>query len=209
MKLNEILLVNDQLKKPFQLSDIDQNTGQQIGTSENIPLWKYQTIKHDKQIVYALKINDELVTFIVGVPRQYDKPYFQVQQVWTDPAHRGKGYAPALYVTLIRKFHLALISDVEQTVGGKKVWDKLRTMVNVRVFDDKTRQFVDNITDKKLYSFKRYRLIAEHEEIFGNEGWLEQHGKYVDETSFEWYIPTILRDHEIFTHKNESELYDE
>lgn len=198
MRLDEIVLVGDQHSKGFSLSDIDFSTGSQIGTAENIPVWKYSTVTK-QQVVYALKVNDEIVTIIVGTPQKLDKPYLSVQRTWTSPAHRGKGYAPALYAALVRKFHIALISDKEQSLGGKKVWDKLKTMVNVKVFDSETRKFVDNVPDTEVYSSDRYYLIAEHEEVFGNEVWLEQNGVYVDNTLFEWCLPSIVRDYVIFT----------
>lgn len=198
MNLDEITMVSDQQSKGFDLSDIDLSTGAQIGTAENIPVWKYFTT-NKQQLAYALKINNDIVASIVGTPQKLDKPYFNVQRTWTNPAHRGKGYAPALYAALVRKFHIALISDKEQSLGGKRIWDKLKTMVTVRVFDSETRKFVDNVSDADVYASDRYYLIAEHEEVFGNDVWLEQNGTYVDDTLFEWYSPSILRDYVIFT----------
>lgn len=197
MKLTEIVMVNDQHKQPFDQSSILQNTGKQIGTAENIPVWKFSTTD-SKQVVYALVVNDTLLSLIVGTPLQLDKPYLIIQQTWTHPSHRGKGYAPALYVALVEKFNLVLISDSKQTPGGRKVWNKIRQMLKVRVFDNETKQFVDGLSDNEIYSNARYRLIAEHEGLF-SDAVLNEHGEYVDDTEFERQVPSILRDHTIFT----------
>ena len=198
MKLNEIVLIGGTVDKGFTISDIDVQSGQQIGTAENIPLWKYKLIR-GTQIAYALKVGDKLACIIIGTPRQLGKPYLQIQRTWTHPEFRGKGYAPALYVALVRKFHIALISDKEQSLGGKKIWDKIKTMITVRVFDNKTKQFVDGMTDDEVYSSDRYFLIAEQEEVFGN-AILKQHGVYVDSDMFEQYIINVLDDYVVFTH---------
>jgi hypothetical protein len=197
MKLDEIVLIGGNLAKGFNTSNIDLASGQQINTAENIPLWKYDLIRGN-QIAYALKVGEKLACIIVGVPLQLDKVYFQIQRTWTIPEFRGKGYAPALYIVLVRKCHLALISDKEQTIGGKKIWDKIKTMITVRVFDNKTRQFVDGISDDEVYSSDRYFLIAEQQEIFEN-AILKQHGEYVDNSKFEQRIISMLDDYIIFT----------
>jgi hypothetical protein len=197
MKLDEIVLIGGNVAKGFNTSNIDLASGQQINTAENIPLWKYHLIRGN-QIAYALKVGEKLACIIVGVPLQLDKAYFQIQRTWTIPEFRGKGYAPALYIALVRKCHLALISDKEQTIGGKKIWDKIKTMITVRVFDNKTRQFVDGISDDEVYSSDRYFLIAEQQEIFEN-AILKQHGEYVDNSKFEQRIISMLDDYIIFT----------
>jgi hypothetical protein len=197
MKLHEIKMVSDQTIKGFSLSDINLESGVQIGTAENIPLWKY-TARDPHQNAYALRMGDEFVAIIVGTPHKLDKPYLIIQRTWTNPKYRGNGYAPALYVALVRKFHLALISDAEQSPGGRKIWDTIRSMVTVRMFDNETRQFVTDISDQELYSTERYRLIAESTDFFDNI-LLKESGKYVDDQLFERYLPTILNDYYIFT----------
>ena len=197
MKLDEIVMVNNQSEQPYNFDNITQQSGKQIGTAENIPVWKFST-SDPKQVAYALVLDGSIVSIIIGTPLQLDKSYLMVQQTWTDPTHRGKGYAPALYVALVEKFNLALISDKKQTPGGKQVWNKIRQILKVRVFDNTTRQFVDGLTDAEIYSDERYRLIAEHEGLFNN-ALLNEHGKYVDESKFERHITSILKDHTIFT----------
>jgi hypothetical protein len=76
-----------------------------------------------------------------------------------------QGYATALYVSLVKKYNMKLISDDKQTEYGRKLWNSISKVLNVQVHDNQTDTLLprNTVQDADIYNSHpdRYLLIAE------------------------------------------------
>jgi hypothetical protein len=169
MKLTEIHLVGNHDTKRYTYSDFDVADSTDIGFSEGGTIIRKSVNTKDQRIImYSLHDkNSELLSSVVG----YFYPhagveYFVVLDVFTIDIHRRKGYATALYVSLVKKYGVKLMSDKHQTEGGKRLWDNINNVLNVNVLDVATGNKIPRaeISDQEIYldHADSYLLIAEH-----------------------------------------------
>lgn len=171
MKVYEILNTTQHLKKRFKLSDIDRTKEKYIGDAEgSLQIWEYG-VKNSKSTLFVLTQKDKSpLSYLMGEFVKFQNAdYLIVQDVFTTKDNLKKGYASALYYSLITKHHYKIISDKEQTADGRRLWSSLRKRIKAKIYDNHAKKFYDDdgtIPEADLYSNftdvgMRYRLILE------------------------------------------------
>lgn len=155
--------------KRYSLTDFGTNEKTHIGYSEGgTTIYKLVHPKDSRVLLYALyDKSEEFVSGVVGYNSSVKNvKYFCVLDVFTPTTHRQKGYATALYVSLVKKYGIKLISDKNQTPDGRKLWDRISKILQVKVLDVETDDLVsrEKVTDDEIYNTQkdRYLLVAEH-----------------------------------------------
>lgn len=168
MKLDEITLVDGHGNKNFNISEFDINNGERIGYSEGGTIITKSHHNIDSRLI-LFSLTNENNLFLSGVVGYFfpfnGREYFLINDVFTSREQRNKGYATALYTSLVRKYHVKLMSGKTQTKDGKLLWDRLSKVLTVNVYDAKTKTTVprNQISDDDIYVNEpdRYILLVE------------------------------------------------
>lgn len=191
MKLEEITKIASQSSGGFNLSDFDTQNAVQIGTAENLPIYHFKGGQKDPALeAYAIKIDDQFVSVLIGKKGTLNGPAFFIHRTYTIPSMRNKGLVSSLYSALYSKYHIRLVGDTEQSPETISVWKKLSQILPVKVFDPSKKQIVDlsTISDTDLYNpALNLRFILEDME-------LQENFKFPSKAS------NILEDYVIYTH---------
>lgn len=171
MKLDEIHLVGSHDFKRYSYEDFDADNSTKIGFSEGGTVIRRSVARKDARVVmFSLHDTDgELLSSVVGYPHTIDQTeYFVVLDVFTASNYRRKGYAIALYTSLVKKYGLKLMSDKKQTSDGKDLWSAIGQVLDVSVLDASTGEKLSRseVPNQQVYITEpdRYLLIAEHTE---------------------------------------------
>ena len=165
MKLDEILLVANTAKGNANI--VKRRIDQAKHIKDDI--YSFDVLNHD---FFCIIIKGELKAFLHGskVNVRTLSNSFVVKEVWVHPSHRRSGYASQLYSYVYNDLGYTVISDIEQTLGGKAIWKSLRKQFgdDVMVYDDVIHTLIkfDTIPEEELYRSnsvdnldKRYRLV--------------------------------------------------
>lgn len=117
-------------------------------------------------VIYGLFDGDELVCSVYG--RMVGK-YFEIGDTYTYPGFQRKGYATSLYVNLITKYSIPLMSGSSQTELGWRLWQTLRTRNLVKILDTVSSTIIiddGSIPDSAIYTVSdltgdRFRFVSE------------------------------------------------
>jgi len=170
MKLDEIRLVRSGYRnKRYKLTDFNIENGIVFGYSEgDTVIIKTPSPKDSRVILFALCNSQQ--AFLSGVVGYFcdwqGTEYFIVLDAFTPEPLRHKGYATALYTSLVKKYNIKLMSDKEQTDDGKRLWTGISKILNVQVLDATNNTLLprNQVSDDAIYINEpdRYLLIAEH-----------------------------------------------
>lgn len=190
MKLSEILRVPQHNNKRYNISSFDLKNKEKMGHSEgSLVIYRMTNMTDRNLILYGLYDKNILLSSIIGVFFSLDgMNTFAIKDAFTPIEYQKKGYATALYSYLVKYLNLKLLSDAEQTPNGERLWNSIRKVLPVKIYDTATRKIVDpgNVPDKEIYTFdadkNRYLFIVESwllEDIVGipriHEGLLEKY----------------------------------
>jgi len=165
MKLDEILLVSNTAKGNANI------VRQRIGQAKHIKddIYEFSVMNHD---FFCILDKGNLIAFLHGskVNIKFLPNSFVINEIWVDPKFRNKGHALSLYRYLYVDLEYTVISDTQQTLGGKKIWDSLRQQFgdDVVLYDNENNSIVksDSVPKEDLYCNntkdnldKRYRLV--------------------------------------------------
>lgn len=163
MKLGEILITaTPSDSKRWDPTKYDLSSRVKLGPSE-MGLDIY-TISHGVMVMYALFKQDTYIASVCGHP--WDN-YFVIVDTYVVPEFRRMGYITTLYIDLIKRYNIKLMSDIEQTPNGKLIWDALKRRCNISSYNMNTTEILPvDSTPGDIYSYYpddgyRYRLIAE------------------------------------------------
>jgi len=202
MSLAEILRSPQHKNKRFSLSSFDLEHKQKIGYSEwDLVVYQAHTKSDPEVFLFGLFEKDILLTAVIGKFFMLDgAKTFTIKDVFTPTGYRMKGYVTALYSFLIKDMKLRLLSDVEQTPSGEKLWKSIRKIFPVKIYDKATRKVLEptDVSDDEIYTYdeskNRYLFIVES---WLTEGMLE--------------IPTvsgdILKKYQFYTHPSKYGAY--
>jgi predicted GNAT family acetyltransferase len=204
MKIHEITLVTGHINKRFNISDFDIANGMRIGYSEGGTLIiKIHALIDNNIIMYALydKSQTQLLSCVIGQYRDINNiKYFSIGDVYTPTEVRKQGYASALYKSLVKKYNIKLLSDIEHTESGRQIWNSIGRVLTISVLDTNTGKMFtrEQIPDNIVYSrvLNSYVLIAEHK-ITGT----------IDMMGMRSNFDGILEDYRIYTHSENLGLY--
>ena len=166
--LSEIVTVPSHTYKRFQLSDFDLKNSTRIGYSEGDTVIIKALAFNSDEYIYALYSSQrQFLSGVVGRDVMHNGyHYFMIEDVYTPVDKRMQGYASALYKSLVKKYNIKLISDIEQTIYGKKLWASIGKVLDIKVWDSSTNRIIprNQISDDDIYINHpdRYQLLAEH-----------------------------------------------
>ena len=151
MKLTEITKIVQQPSPGFSFDDF--NIVKQIGTAENIPLFRLEHKKDTEYQGYALQKDGQFVSAMVGRWGTLDGDAFFIERTYTVPSERNKGLITSLYQALYRKYKIRLISDIKQSPETISVWKKLAGVLPVKVIDTENKKILSlkDVSDEQLY----------------------------------------------------------
>lgn len=164
MKLNEIMKLNTYEPDLAVLDAIITNPSRTaIDHTEN-------------KVVYRTELNGNTIFDIDGQAMLVGKMFkfknndaYRVGYIVVRPEARRKGYATALYVSLVNRLRLTLVSDDHLTDGSLAVWRAVAKVCHVKSFNQRTgeersidtvEQAVDNTLDTLLIA-RNESLIPE------------------------------------------------
>lgn len=87
--------------------------------------------------------------------RKLNSDFYQVDKVATNESHAGKGLAHKLYRKIILD-GIKLMSDTEQSPGGKRIWLELARMSDVKIYGIDYNQTPPVYTDVRIDNNKLY-----------------------------------------------------
>lgn len=131
-----------------------------------LKVYRVNTKQPTNYIMYALFCDGELGVFVIGILNGVD---FTISATETIAEYRRRGFASALYISLINKVGLRLHSDGGQTEDGWALWQFIRKHANITIIDTidhNTYKDDGTIPDNHLYTDSpfigpRFKLIAE------------------------------------------------
>jgi predicted GNAT family acetyltransferase len=154
MKINEIINVYG---GGIRIDRINRNEEQYLGKIENFEFYKTQ---NENLIIYHVVDNNEVVAAVAGIIVNKNEIYFQIKGTFVKESYRGNNLALKMYYEIKRIDNIRLMSDIEHSVYGKNLWNKLSKSFKVQVLDLNTDEIVsDNIND--AYTDPNYVLITE------------------------------------------------
>lgn len=159
MKLHEIAKISRYEPDPSALDRVVQDPNRQlVDTIENKPVYK---TKIGNQTIFDI----DGQAMLVGVEFSYDgKPAYRIGQLLTKPESRGKGYASALYKSLVVRQRIAAVSDDSLTDGSIAVWRSLAKVCKVKALRKSTGQVIDiSSVDDVVNGDPDLLLMAIHE----------------------------------------------
>lgn len=170
MKIDEILRVRaTQGVKP---DTFDIKNAKEAGFMEGREVWVMD--EPNGHEMYAFIENNIIISSIVGKMANYKGiKYFILVDTQTLPEYQKKGLATSLYMFLVERKKIRLLSDREQTSGGENLWDNLKKQFpdRVKVVDMETGKiepfsrnnynkiYIDGSTNSPLSD--KYRLVLE------------------------------------------------
>lgn len=170
MKLHEILNIPMQNSNRIPDGEFDLSNKIQVCTSENYPVFKTISKSNQNLMMYILANKQDttkIISYIIGLNVKLDnKIYFQIEDAKTYNEYQNKGFMSALYLALLNKLNIPIISDSQQSPPMKKLWGKSKLVLDVSNLKILNRSDVPedeiytNIQDKQIYA--RYRLIYEN-----------------------------------------------
>jgi len=164
--LNEILKISAR-DLGFSLSQFDLAKAKQVSVSEGgIPILRIPTIDRSALLMFALKVDDSLISQLVGeFHKIFGEEYFIIGRSWTNLEFQGRGYMTALYSLLVRNLKIKILSDKEQSPAAIRLWKTLAARHKVKVLVVRTgekinlKDFSDGVyTDSELDA-DNFRLV--------------------------------------------------
>jgi len=161
LKVTEVESVQ---KSIIPLDKIDINSGRKIGIVDNFDLVKSEL--SDSTVYFLIdgeNIIGAVITKIVETPRL--ETYLQTVRVYITQEHRGKNLAIKMYYYIKHFEDMNLMSDIQQTSEGEKLWQALDSKFDVGVMDTNTGEVVSsNIKD----AYKKDSLVLVTETKFNS-----------------------------------------
>ena len=171
MFLDEIHKSPQHSVRRLQLTDVKFNTKILIGPAEGwLNIYKVKTKDPTAYIYYLANENksDDMLSYVMGIDYTlHGTQYFIIGDAFTSENNQKKGYASALYYSLVKKYNVKILSDKAQTPHGKALWDNLRKKISAKIINVSTGEIYpdDNtITQDELYTndgIDKYRLVLE------------------------------------------------
>lgn len=168
MKLSEIVLVAPQSETVLKSYIPLISNEKELGKSESFNVFKGQI---DGMIAYVARTLDgEFMGYAIGQNvKIVNKLFFQPKYTYFLSKFRSKGFATALYLFIVKKLDIPIVSDGEQTKYGRQMWVALaKGSGKCSVYDSETDSIValNSVDQDKLYSIDpkigdRYHLVLE------------------------------------------------
>jgi hypothetical protein len=154
MKINEINEITNVYGGGIRLDKIPREKEHHLGKIENFEFYK---LGEYPLTIYYLVDNFNIIAAVAGT---IFNSYFQIKGTSVKEGYRGNNLALKIYYEIKQKENLRLMSDVEHSVSGKRLWEKLSKSFKVQVYDMNTGQIIsDNISD--AYTDPSYVLVTE------------------------------------------------
>ena len=100
--------------------------------------------------------NETEVICVVGASVQNTKSnsYIQIHGVYINPEYKHKGLGLLTYDSIKNAEHMNLMSDFEQTLDGKKLWERLNSVFDIAVLNISTEEKIsDDINDAYVWYY--------------------------------------------------------
>jgi hypothetical protein len=127
-----------------------------IGTLDNFPMFMIKGQLGQVHICVYDSVSKKCVLFM---DLTKSKSFYQVAGLAIAPSYAGHGIPLKLYKFLLNK-GFSIMSDESQTIGGKKIWDKLRNDPDFEVKAYDPRNQLSMPIDNTIYSDDDLVLIA-------------------------------------------------
>jgi hypothetical protein len=127
MRIREIITVH---ASPFDLRRIHRRGEVLVNyNSSGIDGYKFYKNQQDGFIIFYLVDGNDI---IAGIISQLYKNYIQIKRIHVKEKYRGNKLGVKMYHGIIYSEYKNLISDIEQTSNGKKVWKDISDIIPVK-----------------------------------------------------------------------------
>jgi hypothetical protein len=167
VKLDEIVLIAHQNENQLKSYINHIYDEKEIGKSEGFTIF-LGTIDGMEAFVSRAEDGSFIGYVIGGYVSLLNKKYFRPKYTYFDIGFRGKGYASATYIFIVKKMDTPIISDGEQTKFGRDLWKSLKNKIPCKVYDSENGKIIElgDVGENDLYSTdtkigERYHLVLE------------------------------------------------